>query len=125
MLFQKTDVDYDNMDTDAYLGAAFEYNAAATKLQIDGNFTLNDTERDKFMSNVTDVKVMIIFYLISFTYMYKSFYRFTLTSYWRDNQLHLKKLWKSTRVFQIILALNQAVTAMPVRRVCNYCQSIL
>ena len=46
------------MDTDAYLGAAFEYNAAATKLQIDGNFTLNDTERDKFMSNVTDVKVI-------------------------------------------------------------------
>ena len=58
MLFQKTAVDYDNMDTDAYLGAAFEYNAAATKLQIDGNFTLNDTERDKFMSNVTDVKVI-------------------------------------------------------------------
>ena len=60
------------MDTDAYLGAAFEYNAAATKLQIDGNFTLNDTERDKFMSNVTDVKVMIIFHLISL-YMYNTF----------------------------------------------------
>ena len=118
MLFQKTDVDYDNMDTDAYLGAAFEYNAGATKLQIDGNFTLNDNEKEEFMSNVTDVKVMIIFYLISFTCT-NLFYRFTLTSYWRDNQLHLKKLWKSTRVFQIILALNQAVTAMPVRRVCN------
>ena len=49
------------MDTDAYLGAAFEYNAAATKLQIDGNFTLNDNERNKFMANVTDVKVMIIY----------------------------------------------------------------
>ena len=46
------------MDTDAYLGAAFEYNAGATKLQIDGNFTLNDNEKEEFMSNVTDVKVM-------------------------------------------------------------------
>ena len=58
MLFQKTAVDYDNMDTDAYLGAAFEYNAGATKLQIDGNFTLNDNEKEEFMSNVTDVKVI-------------------------------------------------------------------
>ena len=63
MLFQKTDVDYDNMDTDAYLGAAFEYNAGATKLQIDGNFTLNDNERNEFMANVTDVEVKVIFYL--------------------------------------------------------------
>ena len=124
MLFQKTDVDYDNMDTDAYLGAAFEYNAGATKLQIDGNFTLNDNERNEFMANVTDVKVIIIFHLISL-YMYNIFYRFTLTSYWRDNQPHLKKLWKSTRVSPIILALNPAVTVMPVQRVCNSCQSIL
>ena len=51
------------MDTDAYLGAAFEYNAGATKLQIDGNFTLNDNEKEEFMSNVTDVKVTIIFHL--------------------------------------------------------------
>ena len=112
------------MDTDAYLGAAFEYNAGATKLQIDGNFTLNDNERNEFMANVTDVKVIIIFHLISL-YMYNIFYRFTLTSYWRDNQLHLKKLWKSTRVFQIISDLNQAVIVMPVPRVCNSCQSIL
>ena len=69
MLFQKTDVDYDNMDTDAYLGAAFEYNAGATKLQIDGNFTLNDNERNEFMANVTDVKVIIICYL-SFIHVY-------------------------------------------------------
>ena len=67
MLFQKTDVDYDNMDTDAYLGAAFEYNAGATKLQIDGNFTLNDNERNEFMANVTDVKVIIIFLFIIYT----------------------------------------------------------
>ena len=51
------------MDTDAYLGAAFEYNAGATKLQIDGNFTLNDNERNEFMANVTDVEVKVIFYL--------------------------------------------------------------
>ena len=69
LLFQKTDVDYDNMDTDAYLGAAFEYNAGATKLQIDGNFTLNDNERNEFMANVTDVKVIIIFHL-SFIHVY-------------------------------------------------------
>ena len=52
------------MDTDAYLGAAFEYNAAATKLQIDGNFTLNDNERNEFMANVTDVEVKVIFHII-------------------------------------------------------------
>ena len=79
------------MDTDAYLGAAFEYNAGATKLQIDGNFTLNDNERNEFMANVTDVKVIIIFHLISL-YMYNIFYRFILTSYWRDNQPHSRKL---------------------------------
>ena len=64
MLFQKTDVDYDNMDTDAYLGAAFEYDAGATKLQIDGNFTLNDNERNEFMANVTDVEVKVVFHII-------------------------------------------------------------
>ena len=62
------------MDTDAYLGAAFEYNAGATKLQIDGNFTLNDNERNEFMANVTDVKVIIIFHLISL-YMCNIFFQ--------------------------------------------------
>ena len=61
LFFQKKDVDYDNMDSDAYLSAAFQYNAAATKLQIDGNFTLDDTKKNENTSSTIDIEVISLY----------------------------------------------------------------
>ena len=52
-LFQKVDIDYNNVDLYGALEASFTYKI----IEVNAQFSLNDTEMNNILSNVTDVVV--------------------------------------------------------------------